>query len=205
MSSNIAITSIRTGRGDHGDTVLGGKIYRKSHPLVKFCGALDLAQAHSVALPVSWDMFEPREILQELLFRLGAVAGSRNPREQELAIQEIGVLMESQIEFISSSVEPLDSFLRVTLITTGVHKLRTAVRAAEVSAIEARDRFEVESKDLSENLIYMLDCSIKVLNIASDWVFAFIWALCVQEDGTLIKGTSWKPWTEEKVRSLNLL
>lgn len=205
MSSNIAITSVRTGHGDHGDTTLGGKIYRKSHAIVKYCGALDAAQSFSTAIPVEWDMYKPREVLQELLFRLGAVVGSRNPREQELALQEIGLLMESQIEFITGSVEPLDSFLRVTETTADLHKLRVALRTSEQMCVEARDRLEIESKEFSENMIYMLECSMKALNIASDWVFSYIWAYSVQEDGTIIKGVTWTPWNEEKIKSLNLL
>lgn len=201
--SNIRITSIRTGNGDTGDTKLGGKLFRKGHPLVQYCSALDLVQGHTIAVPEAWGDFKPRELLQELLFRLGASIGSNIPRKQEIAIQEISLLMETQIEYISGSLDTLDSFIRCTVYNADLQKLRAFLREAEVKCVAARDYIELEAKDVSENALYMLERSMKALNIASDWVFAFVWAYSTEENGKLISGAKWLPWSEEVFLEMN--
>ena len=166
------MTIIRTGKGDQGDTQLGAKTFRKGHPLVLLSSALDVAQAHTIALPLNWGEFKPRELLQELLFSSGSVLMARNQREFEAVLQEIGVLMESQIGFIDSSLEDLTAFIRVFEANSELMKLRTLLREAECRCVAAHDYLELEAKGLNENLLYMLMCVAKALNIASDWVFA---------------------------------
>ena len=201
--SNIAITRIRTGRGDTGETVMGGKTYRKGHPLIQYSAALDMAQSHTAALPESWGDFSIRDTAQELLFRLGAVIGSRNPRQQEVAVQEIGGLMETQLDYIAGGLKALDSFLRSDPSTHALHVLRAAIRQAEVNCIAAHDHVELEARDTSEQLLYGLDFSAKALNIMSDYVFAFIWLYSTDIHGAVNKEAKWLPWDEQKIRGLN--
>lgn len=202
--SSIRISRIRTGHGDKGDTKLGGKLYRKGHPLVKFSAELDLVQSFTYNLPQAWGDFKPREILQELLFRLGAVVGGSKPKDQEIPIQELASMLEDQIESISGGLEMLDSFIRCSDSNYGLQQLRAAIRAAESQCVAATDYLELEAKDTSENMLYMLNLAARALNIASDWVFAFVWAYSVDDNGKLLKENKWIPWPEEKFRVLNV-
>ena len=195
--------TIRTGNGDEGDTRLGSKLFRKGHPLVLYSAALDSSQSASTALPLEWGRYEPRELLQQLLYVLGAVLGAKKPRDHELALQEIGELLENQLEFISGSLSPLTNFVRVTELTANLHDLRTKIRGAELRCVVAHDHLELESKELNENALYMLKQSMKVLNIASDWVFAFVWAYSVDEKGKVGSALILEPWGEDKIRGLN--
>lgn len=196
--------TIRTGNGDEGDTRLGSKSYRKGHLLVQYSAALDSAQSASTALPLGWGRYEPQELLQQLLYVLGAVLGAKKPREHELALQELGILMENQLEYISSSLDPLHNFIRVSDATTQLNDLRTRIREAEIHCVAAHDQLELESRELNENILYMLKQSMKVLNIASDWVLAFIWAYSTDEQGKVASALILEPWSEEKIRSLNV-
>lgn len=201
--SNIAITRIRTGRGDTGETVMGGKTYRKGHPLIQYSAALDTAQSHTAALPESFGDFVIRDTAQELLFRLGAVIGSRNPKQQEMAVQEISGLMETQIDYIAGGLKPLDSFLRSEPSTHQLHTLRATIRQAETACIASKDHIELEARDTSEQLLYGLDFSAKALNIMSDYVFSFIWVFSTDQHGAVKKESKWLPWSDEKIRGLN--
>jgi cob(I)alamin adenosyltransferase len=203
MSSNIRITTIRTGNGDSGGTKLGGKTFRKGHPIVQYSAALDVAQSFTYAVPKAWGDYKPRELLQELLFRLGAAVGGRTPKDQEIALQEIGILMESQIEYISGSLASLDSFIRCTEYNKDLQALRAAVREAEVRCVAARDHIELEAKEISENMLYMLEKAAKALNIASDWVFAFVWIYSTNQDGRLLTDAKWVPWDDSVFIELN--
>lgn len=201
--SNVRITAIRTGNGDLGDTKLGGKLFRKGHPIVQYCSALDMVQSYTDAVPEVWGDFAPRELIQELLFRLGAAIGSRTPKNQEIALNEIGLLMENQIDHISGGLDTLDSFIRCTEYNRNLQRLRAVLRDAETKCVAARDHIELEAKDISENMLYMLEKAIKVLNIASDWVFAFVWTYSTEENGRLIKGAKWVPWADDKFLEMN--
>lgn len=201
--SNIAITMIRTGHGDKGDTKLGGKPYRKGHPVVLYSAALDIAQSHTDALPEKWGDYAPRDVAQEMLFRLGAIGGHK-PKDQELPIVELSKYMEEQLEYVSGSLEPLDSFIRCAEQNSSLQRLRAALREAECRAVAARDHLELESRDTSPTMIYMLEAASKALNIMSDWVFAFVWAYSVNELGKLDKTMKWLPWADEKFTTLNL-
>ena len=204
MTSNVAITKIRTGKGDLGDTRLGVKNYRKGHPMVAYSAALDLVQAHTIALPKQWGDFQPRETLQELLFRLGATIGGKHAKSQELALVEITKYLDSQVEYISSGLKPLNSFIRCTEQNAPFHMLRAHIRMAESGCFAARDRMELEAKNEAPNLIAMLDVSGKALNVASDWVFAFAWVYSVQGDsGTVPTHAQWVPWEEDRLKELN--
>jgi cob(I)alamin adenosyltransferase len=201
--STVAITMIRTGHGDLGDTKLGGKTYRKGHALVELSAALDAAQSFTIALPSKMSWGKPRALMQELLFRLGAVIGSRTPNNQELALVEIGKAMEREIEKISSGLNPLDSFIRVTVTNAELQQLRAMVRLAETACVKAFDQIKLESKDIAPNLLYMLEQSMKVLNIASDWVFAYAWLKTVNEQGIVPTENKWNPMTEAAIIKLN--
>jgi len=201
--SNVAITMIRTGNGDDGDTKLGGKAYRKGHALIQYLGALDTVQAFTDALPYSWGDYEPRNLAQELLFQLSAAVHSRTPKQKELYLQEIAALMEKQIEYISGGLHPLDSFLRCHETNGDLQRLRTFVREAERLAVQASDYIELTEKDTSEQLLYILKPSAAALNVLSDWVFAFVWLMSTQENGRVLKSVKWVPMSEEQVRSLN--
>jgi cob(I)alamin adenosyltransferase len=194
---------IRTGHGDLGDTKLGGKTYRKGHPLVELSAALDVAQSYTTALPVYVSWQKPRALLQELLFRLGAVIGSRTPKNQELALAEISKAMERDIEAISVKLTPLDSFIRVIPANQELQVLRAAIRSAEVACVKAFDQVKIEEKDTALNLLYMLEQSMKVLNVASDWVFAYAWMATVNEQGTVPVKNKWVPMTESDFVKLN--
>jgi cob(I)alamin adenosyltransferase len=201
--SNIRLTSIRTGNGDLGDTKLGGKSYRKSSLLVQYSSALDLANSCSTALDEKWGDFIVRDTLQELLFRLGATIGGRAPKGQELAVQEIAALMETQLQYITGGLKPLDSFLRATPKNSGLHFLRAVIRQAETLCVAAHDQIELESRDTSEQLLYGLLFSARALNIASDWVFGFVWLHSTDELGAVTSEDKWVPWSDDKIRGLN--
>ena len=202
--SNVAITRIRTGAGDDGSTTAGGKHYRKGHALIEYSASLDLAQGLTTGLPLVWGTSEPRSMMQELLFRLGAVVGSNKPKEQEIPLQEIGMYMEAQIDIIRSGLKPLDTFIRCSEVNAGFQQLRAMLRDAETKCIRARDQIEIESADVSPNLIHMLGKSSKALNIASDWVFAFVWAFSVDENGVVPSDLCWEPWSIERIAGLNI-
>jgi cob(I)alamin adenosyltransferase len=196
--------NFRTGKGDGGSTYLGGKQYRKGHPLVSYGGALDTVQAHTAALPRNWGDFKPREVFQELMFALGSVIGARQPRDHEIAVQEIGIYMEGQIEHIIGGLPTLDKFLRTTEQNSELQRLRAFVREAETRCVAARDHLELEDASLSENLIYMLDACVKPLNIASSWVFSFVYAYTIDTYGQIPANAVWVRWPEDKIRMLNL-
>jgi cob(I)alamin adenosyltransferase len=201
--SNVAITMIRTGHGDNGDTKLGGKAYRKGHPLVGYGAALDIAQGFTIALPRKMFTDYPREYMQELLFRLGAVIGGRGPKAHELALQELGTAMERTIGTFSRQLTPLDSFLRCTPENAALQQLRASIREAEVRCVAARDAIEYEDKDTSPNLLHMLNKSGTALNIASDYVFAFTWFATTNERGNVNALGKWMPMSDEKLALLN--
>lgn len=201
--STVAITSVRTGNGDDGYTKLGGKSFRKAHPVVRYVGTIDKVQALSSSIPDQWGEFYPRRLMQELCFRLGAAMGARHPKEQELALQEISRFMENQISYITGGLKPLDSFIASHELNADLHLLRATVREAEVNAIAARDHLELEAKDTSEQMLYMLEKSSVALNILGDWVFAFLWLYSTDEGGTLVKGLRWVPFSDEELRLLN--
>lgn len=201
--SNVAITMIRTGNGDDGNTKLSGKSFRKSHPVIEYLGNLDEAQAFTTAIPQSWGDYQPRDLIQELLFQLSAAVHSRKPKEKELVVQELSRYMEKQIEYISGGLHPLDSFLRCHELNADLQRLRVFVRTAERAAVRARDFIELDPKETSENLLYALNYSAAALNILSDWVFAFLWLFSTEENGRVNKQVKWVPMDEEMIRSLN--
>jgi cob(I)alamin adenosyltransferase len=129
--------------------------------------------------------------------------GSRQPKEQELALQEIARFMESQISYITGGLRPLDSFIASHELNADLHLLRATVREAEVNATAARDHLELEAKDTSEQMLYMLEKSAVALNILSDWVFAFGWLYSTEETGALVKNLRWVPMSDEELRLLN--
>ena len=200
------VTKVRTGNGDGGTTKLAGKTYRKSHALVAYSAALDTAQGLTVALPEEMGTAQPQNVIQEVLHRLGAVIGARLPKEHELAMQEMGQFMEKQIATIAGGLPALDSFIRCTDGNVELHQLRSALREAECRCVAAWDQVNIESKDTSPQLLYMLEKSMTLLNIASDWVFCFMWMASTNPvSGKVSSSTRWIPWTEEKIRSLNAI
>lgn len=195
--------SIRTGNGDLGDTFVGSKSFRKAHVLVQYIATLDVMQSFSTALPLKWGKFEPRDLFQQSVYILSAVPSSKKPREFELNIQELSILMENQIEFISSSLSPLKSFIKNTDSNTALNQLRTCVRTAEIACVLAHDTLEMESNSLNENILFMLKNSIKFLNIMSDWVFMFIWVYSTDEQNKVHDSLIFEPWSIDKIKSLN--
>lgn len=196
--------SFRTGKGDGGSTYLAGKQYRKSHSLVAYGGALDTVQAHTDALPLKWGDFKPREVFQELMFALGSVIGARQPRDHEVAVQEIGLYMEAQVEHILAGLPTLDKFLRTNSQNAELQRLRAFTREAEVRCVAAYDQIDKEDGPLAENLLHMLNESIKPLNVASSWLFSFVYAYSLSNDEELPENVIWTPWPENKIRMLNL-
>jgi cob(I)alamin adenosyltransferase len=202
--STVAITSIRTGNGDSGSTKLGGNTYRKSHPLVAYSAALDKAQSYTDVLPMAVNGLYARDMMQELLFRLGAVIGGRTPREQEVPVQEISAAMERHIASWSETLAPLDSFLRTTEVNADLQRLRAEIREAEVRCVQAFDYIDTKQRELSPNLLHGLAFSGTALNIASDWVFLLVWLHSVDPNtGKVTQESKWVPWSEERVRELN--
>jgi cob(I)alamin adenosyltransferase len=199
MTSNVAITRVRTGKGDKGETTLDSQHYRKYHPLVRFTGTLDVAQAHTDALPTMWsDEINPREIAQELLFRIGAaIAGS----DQLIAIAQITELMELQLVGFTEGLKPLDSFIRCGDSNAEVHRLRAFIRQAECAGVYAVDT--LEGLSTSKERIELLRACCKSLNVMSDWVFSFVWMFSLDSANTIDAKLRWKPWSETKIRSLN--
>lgn len=187
---------IRTGKGDEGNTSIGGKTYRKGHKLIQFIGALDRCQSLSVAIPVKWGEYKPRAIIQQILYTIASAVHARQPRDFELRINELGTYIEAQIDSIVAGIE-LKNFLVPVESSAKLHELRCAIREAECKCVEARDYLEIEDASLSANMIYILEQIAKLLNILSDWVFAFV---VVYSD----LSETFSLWPEEKVRTLNL-
>lgn len=204
--SNIAITQVRTGHGDTGSTKLAGnKPYRKGHALVRYSAALDIAQGYTSELPdIAVDQrYSPRLILQEVLFRLGAAIGSRNPGGQTLPLTELSKFMARDVEIISKQLAPLDSFLRTTPNNAGLQRLRGVIRKAESACVEAYDFIVVEDRDTSPGVIKALELSMQVLNVASDFVFAWMWLVSTTAKGNVEQSAKWVPMDDATILTLN--
>jgi cob(I)alamin adenosyltransferase len=202
--SSIAINKVRTGNGDEGSTTLAGKQYRKGSPVIQYLGMIDLAQSDTVALPLTGFRGEsPRVIMQELLFRLGAAVASRTPKGEVSVIEEIVTFMELDMAAILKQLKPLDSFIRATPDNAALQKLRAFIRLCEDMCVEAHDRIEFESADTSPNLLSTLKVSAKALNVASDWIFAYVWFATTDQKGSVQPQAKWLPMDVEVLRSVN--
>jgi cob(I)alamin adenosyltransferase len=201
--SNILISKVRTGKGDDGATLLAGKRWRKGHPLVLYSASLDEAQARTVAV-VDGDLYRPRTLVQELLFRLGSAVGGIRPQVQETPITELLTKMEREIEALTAGLKPLESFIRTIEENQQMMSLRCALREAECRAVAAWDRLVLEEPNTTPNLQNALALSAKALNVASDWAFAHAWVFsCPTGDGKVLAGGIWTPMEDAEILNLN--
>lgn len=195
---------MNTDTNDFCEVTLGGKTYRKGHPLVQYKAFLVLVQAHSAYLPKRFNNFLIREPFQESVFSLIKAIESREPRSQEVTVDELSQHMENQVEYISGGLKPLTIPLRSTESTIKLHILHGFCHSAETQCVAAADYIELSAKGLSKNLLYMLEKSAKMLSVLSSWVYAFAWVYSSTEDGSLQNECKWVPYTEEKIRKLNI-
>lgn len=185
------------------DIRLGGKTYRKSHPIAEYRGALILALANTIAIPNKWGKFFPREVLQELLACLIATIDNSNPRMKELEIKELMQYLAGQFESIASGLEEAAIVLS-TPQNYDKLALTAALALAEHCCLEARDRLELEDPKTSANIISILDVSADALNAAFEWVNRFVLVFSSGENGKLDKSAKWTGWSEEKYVELNI-
>lgn len=186
-----------------GDTSFCGKLYRKGHPLALYNAALELAQSNTYVLPLSWGAFSPREIMQELLFSLMNAVQTRSPKDSDVAVQELTKLMEAQVDHISGGLDAYNSYIRSSVTTFSTLQLEALLREAEARCVAATDLIELDGKDTSPNLLYMLRKSMYALNVAGKWVHAFSMVFATNENGKMRPDTKWIPWEQEKLINLN--
>jgi cob(I)alamin adenosyltransferase len=200
MAKNIGF---RTGDGDGGDTLIGGKTFRKGHPVVQYLASLELLLSASCGLPLDFGELKVRTLFQELIFRLYTATIARYPKQQEAAIVEISTLLESQIQHLTTYIGVESKLLRSTNANGEIHMLRSHARMAETLCIAARDKLELESLATSANLIYILEKSGVALNIICDWLFAFICAYSATTSGQVLSSVIWKPMDDETIKAMN--
>jgi hypothetical protein len=188
---------------NYGDTSFCGKLYRKGHPLALYNSALELAQSNTYSIPLNWSDFLPRGIVQELLFSLMNVVQTRSPKDSDLAIQELTTLMETQVDHISGGLDAYNSYVRASVTTASLLQLEAIVREAESRCVAAADLVELEDRDTSPNLLYMLRKSMHALNVMGKWVHAFVLVFSTNENGKMRPETKWTPWEQEKLVTLN--
>ena len=182
---------------------LGGKIYRLGHPLSIFFAEMANVQAHLFCLPLNWGDFSPYEYAVQLLYYIEEIITSASPRDKEIFIQEISESMEKQEAFISESIDP-----KFRISSIEANKDFMVLHAAAVkllsACIGAHDYIEIENKELSPNLLYILGKIAKVLEIFNSWLYAFVKVYSLNEDGKLLTEAKVVLWDLDKIKSLNV-
>ena len=173
------IATLREKKADQGSILIGHKVYRKSHSLNLYITGLRRILSLSTTMPMTWGDYKPRELLQQLVFQL-LEASQATRREQEMALQEISQLMQTQMEFISTSFQEQDTTIQVYEVNVNFFQLQESILAAENLCVRAHDDLEFEAVGLNENAIYMLKKAISTLEILVEWVTTFIWATLLQ-------------------------
>jgi hypothetical protein len=199
----MKITELREKKADLGSILVGHKVYRKSHAVIAYLTSLQQVQAATVSLPLLWGNFTPRVLLQQLLYQL-IKAGKTVDKNQEIALQEIAQFMLGQVEFIANSFQDLESVIAVDECNARLFQLHVLLIEANNACTAAYDALEYEAIGLNTNAIYMLKQSMESLEIAAEWVHAFIRAYSSDDQGEVLKRLRPELWDEAKIQSLNV-
>lgn len=183
---------------NHGDTTFCGKIYRKGHPLSLYSAALERALCYTYHIPAKWGDFLPRDIMQELMFSLIESIRGKNPKAYDMPVQELVSLMMSQVEHVAGGIQKPSNHLVPTSFNFEILSLVAALREAEARCVAARDQVELEARDTSPNLLYILEKSMAALNLSAKWCAAFAAVYSSSDNGKLIAGAVWQPWPDSK-------
>lgn len=182
---------------------LGGKVYRESHPLFHFYATLIKAQSLLYAFPKKWGDFTPHEYAIQFLYGIEDAIKSHNPKSRELFLQELSETIEKQIVFISEAVD-----LKLSIASTEQNKdmilLLGTMYEVLHACVSAKDHIELENKELSQNLLYILDKIIIYLYVFIEWVRAFVRVFSMDESGNLYAQAKVILWDLEKVKRLNV-
>jgi cob(I)alamin adenosyltransferase len=159
---------IYTKTGDTGETSLfGGERVKKSHPRVQTYGTLDEANS-TIGLAISyWPKNETRlnqqllQIQQELFQLGGELASPTPPKHLILLSSEQITRLESEIDQMESTLQPLQYFILPGGSPAGatLHLSRTIIRRAERECVELA------------NQINLREDVIQYLNRLSDYLF----------------------------------
>jgi hypothetical protein len=182
---------------------LGGKDYRESHPLFHFYATLVKAQSLLFAFPKKWGDFAPHEYAVQFLYGIEDALKSSNPKSKELFLQEISESIEKQTVFISEAAD-----LKLNIASTEQNKdvmlLLGTMYEVLHACVSAKDHIELENKDLSQNLLYILEKITEYLYVFMEWVRAFVYVFSMDESGKLYAQAKASLWDLEKVKRLNV-
>lgn len=181
---------------------VAGKSYGINHPLIVALNELYHMQVMLSRLPKSWSDFSPRDFANQLLGYISRMIHSSDPRTKQPFIEEILSLMETQMDFIYQgntdidlmSTELTGDFL---LLHSEAQKLRSALSAAH-------EFISLESKSVSENLLYALNIAVEAVDKFCTWLWRFALAYSCDENGSIPASSLLKLWDHEKIKSLHV-
>lgn len=183
-------------------TTIAGKLYSLGHPLPLALISLQQTIALTYCIPTKWGDFNPHEYAAQFLGFIQQALYSNTPRSFELSIQEIAAAMEQQIPFISDR----DVVLNIKSSEMNKDFLLLSASAAQFRAqcTAAHAQISIESKDLSQNTLYILERIIEHLNTFILWLNRFVSMYSTNKDGNFDAMSILTPWTYEKIKELNL-
>lgn len=182
---------------------LGGKTYKSNHPLSVFLVDLLETQARLFCIPKDWGDFTPYQYAVQLLYYIEAAINDQNPRDKEIYIQEIVETIEKQSKFINDGAS-VKSMISSVDQNKDFMLLLASVRRAHASCTNAYSYIELESKELSPNLLYILEKTMEALDVFEAWVEAFFKVFSFNEEGKMIKDARVSLWDIETVKGLNV-
>lgn len=166
------ITIIHTGVGDNGQTNLGVEKIPKTDPRIEYVGLLDTCQSYCYFDKNYNDYFNIFYDLQDVLFLLGGLVNNPNKKEYLVKLDEYYEKLKNHLEYIlkysTATKTPLTGFIRTTNDNYKLMQLRCVIRDAERTAVYLNE------------LNFVNKIHVKILNLASDIIFALVWDVSVR-------------------------
>lgn len=165
------LTIIHTGVGNNGQTNLGLNKISKTDPRIEYVGLLDTCQSYCYFDKTDSDYSNIFYDLQDILFLLGGLVNNPNKKEYldklDIYYDKLKNHLEWILKYSTAVKSPLTGFIRTTSDNYKLMQLRCVIRNAERTAVYLND------------LNFVDKIHIKILNLASDVVFALAWDISV--------------------------
>jgi cob(I)alamin adenosyltransferase len=165
------MAKIYTKTGDQGHTgLIGGQRVPKNHVRVEAAGAVDELNALLGVILSNWEYFTHREeieVIQSLLFEVGATLAGRHPQHNHHPNDKDVVHLEQLIDELTSTLPPLTNFILPggTRLSAHLHLARTVARRAERRTITVGQHQDIPG------------VVIRYLNRLSDYLFTLARAI----------------------------
>jgi len=183
------------------DTTIANKSYSIGHPLVEALAELKLVNAMLYVLPTKWGDFSPYDYATQFISYIDVAINDNHPKKYEVYFQEIAESMETQSPFIAAGTDhnnilSFDSNKDFLLLHAHTSKLYSLL-------VKARNQLEIESRELSINMISILEFISSKMPIFIKWLWQFVKMYSSNDEGKLVSKAKIVLWDEQKIKELN--